>query len=97
MIRKVEDLHNFNTCIQQHSSSLRLFIGCCDNDHDHNNAEELAKLHLIHLVEPFPGLFPYLAMPVDTKLVFETSQVIVFRPDEQGGQVDSGNLLSSLP
>jgi hypothetical protein len=73
------------------------FIGCCNNDHDHNNAEELAKLHLIHLVGEFPGLFPYIAMPVGTQLVFETSQVIVFHPGEQGGQVDPGNLLSSLP
>ena len=73
------------------------FIGCCSSDHDHNNSKELAKLHLIHLVGEFPGLFPYIAMPVGTQLVFETSQVIVFHPGEQGGQVDPGNLLSSLP
>ncbi len=73
------------------------FLGCCRSDHDHNNSAELAKIHLLHLVGQFPGLFPYLAMPVDTKLVFETNQVIVFGPEEQEGQVDFGNLLSSLP
>jgi len=73
------------------------FIGCCDREHDHNNPDELAPIHLFHLVEQFPGLFPYLAMPVGTMLIFEESQAIIFRPGEQEGQVDPGSLLSSLP
>jgi hypothetical protein len=73
------------------------FIGCCDQDHDHDNPDESAMIHLFHLVESSPGLFPYLAMPVGTMLVFEEHQAIVFRPDEDEGQVDPGSLLSSLP
>ncbi|SRR5579884_2917593 len=73
------------------------FIGCCSNDHDHDCSDELGMMHLIHLVEPFPALFPYLAMPVGTQVVFETSQAILFRPGEQGGQVDPGGLLFSFP
>jgi hypothetical protein len=73
------------------------FIGCCDQEHDHDNPDELALIHLVHLVERFPGLFPYLAMPVGTMLIFEASQAIIFCPGEQEGQVDPGGLLSSLP
>ncbi len=70
------------------------FFGCCSEEHDHDNSEELATIHLIHLVEHFPGLFPYVAMPVDTMLVFEESQAILFRAGEQGGQVDPGASLN---
>lgn len=73
------------------------FVGCCDQEHDHDNPNELATVHLLHLVERFPGLFPYLAMPVGTALLFEMNQVIIFRPGEPEGQVDPGRLLSSLP
>lgn len=73
------------------------FIGCCSNDHDHNRSEELGMIHLIHLVEQFPALFPYVAMPVGTQLVFEENRAIIWRPGEQGGQVDPGSLISSLP
>ncbi len=73
------------------------FVGCCDQEHDHNDPAELATVHLLHLVERFPGLFPYVAMPVGTALLFEVNQVIIFRPDEPEGQVDPGKLLSSLP
>jgi len=73
------------------------FIGCCNQDHDHDHPDELNAIHLYHLVSQFPGIFPYLAMPVNTALLFEKDQVILFRPGEQNGQVDPGNLLTSLP
>lgn len=73
------------------------FIGCCDQEHDHDNPDELVLAHLFHLVEQFPALFPYLAMPVGTMLIFEESQAIIFHPGAQNGQVDPGPLLSSLP
>jgi len=73
------------------------FIGCCSNDHDHDDPEELARIHLIHLAEHFPAIFPYVAMPVDTKLIFEETQVILFRPGEQEGYVDTGSILSFIP
>jgi hypothetical protein len=73
------------------------FVGCCDQEHDHDNPHELATVHLLHLVQRFPGLFPYVAMPVGTALLFEENQAIIFRPGEQEGQVDPSRLLSSLP
>jgi hypothetical protein len=73
------------------------FIGCCDQEHDHDHPHELALFHLLHLVERFPGLFPYLAMPVGTMLLFEENRAIIFRPGEDEGQIDPGSLLSSLP
>lgn len=73
------------------------FIGCCERDHDHDDPDQLAMIHLHHLVRPFPGLFPYLAMPRDTLVVFEVQQAILFRPGEQEGQPDPKSLLVSLP
>jgi hypothetical protein len=73
------------------------FIGCCDQGHNHNNADELSVIHLFHLVKRLPALFPYLAMPVGTMLLFEESRAVIFRPGEQAGQVDPDSLLSSLP
>jgi hypothetical protein len=73
------------------------FIGCCDKGHDHDNTDELGRVHLIHLVEHFLALFPYVAMPVGTQLLFEESRAIIWRPGEQEGQVDPGELIASLP
>ncbi len=73
------------------------FLGCCDREHDHDDPDELGMIHLFHLVERFPGLFPYLAMPVGTMLLFEESRAIVFRPGEDEGQIDPASLFTSLP
>jgi hypothetical protein len=73
------------------------FVGCCDHTHDHDNPDELVTTHLYHLVEQFPGLFPYIAMPVGIQVLFEESRAIIFQPGEENGQVDPGSLLSSLP
>lgn len=73
------------------------FIGCCEHEHDHDNPHELASVHLSHIIERFPGLFPYVAMPVGTQLLFEDNQAIIFHPGEQYGQVDPEHILSSLP
>ena len=73
------------------------FIGCCDHDHDHDHPDALATIHLHHLVERFPGLFPYIAMPVGIQLLFEEKRAIIFHPGEEDGQVDPESLLSSLP
>lgn len=73
------------------------FFGCCDQNHDHDNPDKLATIHLHHLVEHFPGLFPYLGMPMNTMLVFEKNQTIIFHPGEQEGQLDPDSLLATLP
>jgi hypothetical protein len=73
------------------------FIGCCDKKHDHGNPEELGKVHLLHLVEQFPALFPYLAMPIGYLLMFGQNQAIIFHPGEQQGRPDPVPLLSLLP
>ncbi len=73
------------------------FVGCHEGGHDHHDAAEVEQVHLAHLVAGFPGLFPYLALPVQTALVFEAAQVIVFRPGEQEGYVDPEPLLRELP
>lgn len=77
-----------NRCYEPDTHDSGWFFGCCDQDHDHDNPDELEMIHLHHLVEQFPGLLSYLGMPRDTMLVFEEYLVIVFRPGEQEGQPD---------
>lgn len=73
------------------------FVGCVEDGDDHDDADRLEQVHLAHLVARFPGLFPYLALPVGTALLFEAEQVIVFRPGEQEGLPDAAPLLRELP
>jgi len=73
------------------------FIGCGEDDHDHDDPDQLGQVHLLHLVTGFPGLLPYLALPVETMLVFEQGHAIIFRPGEEHGQVDAVPLLQELP
>lgn len=73
------------------------FIGCSDKRHDHNNPDELAPIHLLHLLEGLPAIFPYLLMPVGTALFFEAQQVIIFGPGEQEGHVDTEPPATTLP
>lgn len=73
------------------------FFGCCDHEHDHDNPDELATVHMSHLIEWFPALFPYIAMPVGTQLLFEEKQAIIFLSDEKYGRVDPERLITALP
>lgn len=73
------------------------FISCCDQNHNHDDPDELDQIHLYHLVGAFPGLFPYLAMPVGAALLFEQTYAVVFHPGEDEGRIDPGELLSVLP
>jgi hypothetical protein len=70
------------------------FLGCVGSGHDHDDADQLEQ---VHLVARFPGLFPYLTLPVGTALLFEAEQVIVFRPGEQEGHPDAAPLVRELP
>ena len=64
------------------------FVGCGQADHAHNDVKELASLHLVYLAERDPRIVHYLAMPEDTRIVFEHNKIIVFSPQEQAGHLD---------
>lgn len=64
------------------------FISCADPDHDHENAESLGRVHLLHVVERFPRIFPYLALPVTFSLAFDGKKTIVYLPGSEEGYVD---------
>jgi hypothetical protein len=68
------------------------FIGCVDKAHDHNDPNHLQSVHLRHLVMRFPAIFPYLAMPEGTAILFEHDKVVLFRPREDEGIVDANTL-----
>lgn len=73
------------------------FVGCMDNNHHHNDPEQLHVVHLDHLVQHFPPLLPYLALPDDTQLLFDPDAggrggMVVFRPGEANGFLDAAPL-----
>ena len=72
------------------------FIGCTDDSHDHNNPANLANVHLLHLVQSLPALFPYLALSTGYMLLFESKQTIIFHPEQPEGQPDEGPMLTTL-
>lgn len=73
------------------------FVSCCDKSHDHDNPDELGNVHLMHIIKGLPALFPYIAMPVGTALLFEGDKMVVFLPGEDQGFADSETPLTTLP
>lgn len=71
------------------------FVGCGNPDHDHNDTRELARMHLIYLAEALPQIVTYLAMPEDSRVVFENGKAIVFPPGEDDGRLDSAESLAN--
>lgn len=64
------------------------FIGCGRSDHNHNDPNELARIHLVYIVESRPNLLMYMAMPDETRVVLDRNSVIVFSPGESEGRLD---------
>jgi hypothetical protein len=64
------------------------FIGCGSSNHDHNDVNELATLHLVYLVDREPRTLSYLALPGESRVVFEQRRTIVFGPGEEEGHLD---------
>jgi hypothetical protein len=64
------------------------FVGCGNAHHNHNDVGELAALHLVYLAERDPRVVNYLAMPENTRIVFERDKIIVFGPGQQDGHID---------
>lgn len=64
------------------------FIGCTDPDHDHDDADTLGRVHLLHFVERFPRIFPYLALPTTSSLAFDGDKTIVYLPGAEEGYED---------
>ena len=68
------------------------FVGCGSPDHNHNDFNELSRLHLVYIATLDPKIIAYLAMPEETRVVFDHGQVIVFPPGEEDGRIDGAKL-----
>lgn len=64
------------------------FVACTDPDHNHDSANTLGRVHLLHLVERFPHIFPYLALPTASTLVFDGDTSAVYLPGADEGYED---------
>lgn len=47
------------------------FVGCTNKAHDHNAADALGLAYVMQIVEKFPWLDPFFALPIRTDLVVE--------------------------
>lgn len=63
-------------------------VGCRDRDHDHEDPTQLGGVHLWRLVASYPWIFPYLAMPVGTRVTLDRDQIVIFHPEERRGEID---------
>lgn len=66
------------------------FFGCYEQGHDHEDRGERERTTLGAVVAAFPRLFPYLALPVGTTVIFAATQTVVFRADDDEGYLDPG-------
>lgn len=69
-------------------------VACQERGHNHDDPAQLDGIHLWRLVAAYPWIFPYLAMPIGTRISREGDTVIVFRPDERRGQPDEARLFT---
>jgi hypothetical protein len=63
-------------------------VRCADPAHNHDDPNELHRVHLLHVVSAFPVVFGYLAMPAGTAVTVSEQEAIVFPPREDEGVVD---------
>jgi hypothetical protein len=86
-------------CIRPASRSeltRRWLVGCTDREHAHNDPNECALAHLSHLVESYTYIFPYLALPDDSSVVFEDGKVIVYRPNDPEPYLDTAEPFTGI-
>jgi hypothetical protein len=60
----------------------RWLVGCTDREHAHNDPAEVEPAHLSHLVAGYPHLFPYLALPDETCVIFYEERTEVYKPGD---------------
>lgn len=68
-------------------------IRCADPIHDHDNPQALASVRLLHIVSGFPGIVPYLGLPVGYAVLVEDQDAIIFPPGEDEGRPDPATAL----
>lgn len=69
-------------------------VRCTDPAHDHDSAGALTRTELVHIVAAFAPIFPYLAMPAGTAVLFDANTVVVFPAGSDEGRADPGDPLA---
>lgn len=57
-------------------------IACTDTRHEHHKSGTTVHAHLVHIVEHYLHIFPYLALPAGSRVRFEGETVTIFRPGD---------------
>lgn len=72
------------------------FVGCTDITHDHENAEVMGRVPLLNVVQRFPRLFPYLALPVTSAVTFDGDDALVYLPGSEEGYADDSEPFTGI-
>ncbi len=64
--------------------------------HNHDDPNELHRVHALHIATDYPMAFAYLGMPVGSAVLLLEQEVVVFRPGENDGIPDH-EALRTLP
>jgi hypothetical protein len=57
-------------------------IACADPAHLHDEPGATVGTHLMHVVEHYPHIFPYLALPAGSQVHIDGGAVTIFRPGD---------------
>lgn len=57
-------------------------IACIDPTHVHDEAGATEHVHLVHVVQHYLRIFPYLALPAGSRVRFDDDAVTIFRPGD---------------
>lgn len=74
----------------------RWLVGCTDREHPHNTPGDVDLAPLIHLVGGYVHIFPYLALPDDTSVVFEGGTATIFKPHDPHPVLDTESPFTGL-
>src|SRR5260221_5835750 len=71
-------------------------VACTDPTHVHDEVSAIAHVHVVHIVEHYPRIFPYLALPTGSRVRFEGEAVTIFRPGDSTPLHDTARPFTGL-
>lgn len=74
----------------------RWLVGCTDREHPHNTPGDVSLVPLIQLLGGYVHIFPYLALPDDTSVVFQDGVVTIFKPHDSHPLLDTAAPFTGL-
>lgn len=69
------------------------FVGCNDDDHDHNNLENLRRISLYEALLGQPDIGPFLTFPFEASITFDRGRELKIQLEEENIEIAPGTFL----